>query len=93
MRVGNVRGDERSYICSFSLENTKMFWQCVADGLHVGVVLEEAAVVVAVLAAVEFALEIVIARSAVLVAAGLAAMGDHLVDPPLFRTGATSISA
>src|SRR5215469_15373088 len=61
--------------------------EVAADVLHVGEVLEEATVVVAVLAAVELALEVVIAGRAVGVAAGLAAVGDHLLHPPLLGLG------
>ena len=52
---------------------------------HVQVVLVEPAIVVAVLAAIAFTLEIIIAGRAILVSGGLAAMADYLVHPPLFR--------
>lgn len=54
---------------------------------HVLEVFYEAAIVVAVLAAVELALEIIIARGAFLIAAGLAAVLDDFLHPPLLRLG------
>src|SRR5439155_11176791 len=50
---------------------------------QVGKVLAEAAVVVAVLPAIGLALEVVVARCAVLVAGGLAAVLDDFLHPPL----------
>ena len=55
------------------------------DAFHVSAVAIEAAIVVAVLAALELALEIVVTRCAVLIAGGLAAMSDDFLHPPLFR--------
>src|SRR3977135_1454179 len=49
---------------------------------HTRAVLIEATVVVAVLPALEFALEIVVAGRAVLIAVGLAAMLDDFLYPP-----------
>src|SRR5713101_7050901 len=54
---------------------------------HVGKVLAEAAVVVAVLPAIGLALEVVVARGALLVAGGLAAVRDDFLHPPLLRLG------
>src|SRR5690242_10299635 len=51
---------------------------------HVLVVLQEAAVVVAVLLALVLALEVVVAGRALLVAVGAGAVLDHFADPPLF---------
>ena len=51
---------------------------------HVGKVLAETAVIVAVLPAIGLALEVVVARGAVMVAGGLAAVLDHFLYPPLF---------
>ena len=51
---------------------------------HVGKILREATVVVAVLAAVRLAFEIIISRRAFAISVGLAAMPDHLIHPPLF---------
>src|SRR6202022_3336960 len=50
-------------------------------------VLEEPAVVVAVLPALRLALEVVVAGRAFLIAAGLAAMPDDFLHPPLLRVG------
>ena len=50
---------------------------------HVGKVPAEAAVVVAVLPAIGLALEVVVARGAVVVAGGLAAVLDDFLHPPL----------
>src|SRR5580698_3281125 len=61
--------------------------EVLADLVHVVEVLKETAVVVAVLAPVELAFEVVIARRAVGVAAGLAAVGDHLLHPPFLGLG------
>src|SRR5580693_8400034 len=64
-----------------SLRKDEVLVQFAADRLHVCKILQEPAVVIAVLPPVELALEIVIAGRAVLVAAGLAAMLDHLLHP------------
>src|SRR5437016_700533 len=50
---------------------------------HVRKVLAEAAVVAPILPAIELALEVVVARRALLVARSLAAMLDHFLHPPL----------
>src|SRR5208282_6566418 len=52
--------------------------------IKVATVLEEAAVVVAVLPALELALKVVVAWGAFLVTTGLTAMFDNLLHPPLF---------
>ena len=48
-----------------------------------GKVLKETAVVVAVLPAIKLALEVVVARGAVMVASGLATVPDDFLHPPL----------
>ena len=50
---------------------------------QVSAILEKAAVVVAILTALELALEVVVAGRAFLIASGLAAMPDHFLHPPL----------
>ena len=64
-----------------------MLLHVLLDEAHVLVILQEGAVVVAVLPALILALEIVVAGRALLVAVGAAAVLDHLVDPPLFGVG------
>jgi len=51
---------------------------------HVGKVLAETAVIIAVLPAIGLALEVVVTRGAVMIAGGLAAVLDHFLYPPFF---------
>ena len=64
-----------------------MLGHLLAGCLHEVHVAVEPAVVVPVLAAVELALEVVIAGRTVPVPAGLSPMLDDLLDPPLFCLG------
>src|ERR1043166_4115119 len=59
----------------------------IARGLHVAHVAAERTVVVAVLPAVRFTFEVVVARRAVLVPVGLAAALDHFLHPHLLGGG------
>ena len=60
-----------------------MLFHLRAHLTHVSKILAEAAVVVAVLPTIGLTLEIVVTRSAVLVAGGLAAVRDDFLYPPL----------